>query len=276
MPYEELESREYKVMLEPARFGNATSLPARASEFWDVLHQELPSSSALTSERRTWETSSPRRVTFWDTPQGSLYRNDFVLRCRSDDRDRRVTLKKRTPDRVLASHNGIDKSAAEDAGFDLRRKFEEDIKLTDGGRMCSLFSHSLDWRDPPRDVDLSNDIVERVFPGFGRTLGVDGDRLRPLGGLTMTEHVAELDDVEIGHTSAEVALIAWYRTGADLPSVVEFSYRYRGDERDFDPRVAADAQLILMTLAQLVAWRPPDDRRITKTSWFYREAGLAL
>ncbi len=263
-------------MLDPTRFAGRRALPSQASEFWDSLREELPDPSALTSKEPVWTPSSPRQVTFWDTPQGSLYRSDFVLRYRSDDTDARVTLKKRTPDRVLASHNGIDKKEAEDAGFAMRRKFEEDIKLADTGRMCSLFSHSLDWRDPPHDVDLSSDILESVFPGFGRALHVDVDDLRPLGGITMTEHVIELADVHLGHKPAEVALIAWYRAGLDAPSLVEFSYRHGGDEQDFDPRVAADAQLVLNTLARLLTWRPPDGQRITKTRWLYLQAGIAL
>lgn len=274
MGYRSLDSREYKVMLDPTRFGVPTSLPSTAEELWAALGEELPSSGVLSSTKPTWKMSAPRAVTFWDTQDGALYyRSDFVLRHRSDPERSRVTLKKRTPDRVLASYNGIDKSAGEDAGFDLRRKFEEDIKLSGDGLMQSLFSHSIDWEDTPKDVDLSDGILERVFPGIGRVLrGVDGD-LCPLGGLTLTEHVVEKAKVELGGQPAEVALISWYQAGALCPSVVEFSYRYGDKERDFDPTAAESALLILQALVRLVAWRPLEVRTISKTSWLYREAG---
>ena len=275
MSYQELESREYKVMLDPGQFGAADALPSAAAAFWASLQEALPRPSVLTTDGDVWRLSSPRAVTFWDTDEGWLYQHDFILRHRSEDNSGRVTLKKRSPDRVLASHNRIKKADGEDAGFNLERKFEEDIKLTDDDLMRSLFSHSLDWRDPPDFVDLSsNQIVERVFPGFRRALDVDDRRLRAVGGITMTEHVVELAEVELGGDQAEAAFVAWYRSGAARPSVVEFSYRYRGEERDFDPGVAADGLLVLTALAQLVSWRPQADRRITKTSWLYQAAGI--
>jgi hypothetical protein len=277
MSYQELESREYKVMLDPTRFGDPSTLPSGAAAFWADLQERLPNISVLTAADEEWKPASAREVTFWDTTDGALYRHDFVLRLRQDSGQGRVTLKKRTPDRVLASYNGIDKTAGEHAGFDLRRKFEEDIKLSDDARMRSLFSHSLDWRDPPAGIDLAVvDIVEHVFPGFGRAVDADSEQLRRLGGITIAEHVVELPDVELGGKPAEVALVAWYRAHDDLPSVVEASYRYEGDEHDFDPVVAANAVLVLDALANLLEWRPPEDQRITKTSWIYREAGITL
>lgn len=277
MAYEKVESREYKVMLDPTRFDAAADLPTVASALWDDLQDLLPDPSVLSSKGHLWTTSSPRSVTFWDTAEGSLYQKNFVLRCRETDGVGRVTLKKRTPDRVLASHNRIRKGDAEDAGFDLRRKFEEDIKLDDSDRMRSLFSHSLDWRDSPIGIDLcAGETVERAFPGFGRALDVGAWRLRPLGGITVSEHVVQLAKVKIGRDPAELALIAWYPTDCGAPSVVELSYRYGGREKNFDPRVAKAALRVLESLAEFVEWRPPEARKITKTNWIYREAGIAL
>jgi hypothetical protein len=185
-----------------------------------------------------------------------------------------VTLKKRSADRVLAANNGIRKGESEDAGFELERKFEEDIKLTDDGRMRSLFSHTIDWKDPPPDVDLARlEDVEEVFPGFCEAVSLEGVVLAPIGGIVVTEHVLELAEAELAGEPIGVGLSVWYKDAADPPCVAEFSYKYEADEKDFDPAVAAAAMQVLTALGRMHDWRPPGDK-LTKTRWFYAEAGL--
>ena len=292
MAYEELQSREYKVMLEATLFGPPGELAGRAAEFWSAVRkqpvgsdkgQKLADELDLSnSSDWTDETPGGRPVEFIDTVDGQLYSRDYVLRRRGTGSDTRVTMKKRSPDRVIASHNHISWRRADknrpNKGDRVKTKFEEDIKVTDDGRLRSLFSHSVDVEGRGLDgLDITSvGDADELFPGFKEGVGLSkktelGRILNPI-----SEHVLEFDGqlrfLGGKDTRPAAALVAWYADGSVVPCVVEFSFKHKGIEADFDSDVAARCAVMMKTLARMDPWRP--QTKITKTRWVYREAGI--
>ena len=303
MGYTQLGSREYKVMLERSEFGSAESLEADAQRFWSTLRaRPAPVTAAGATigdelglpEEFDWKRKTEREgrpVEFFDDDVGSLRALDYVLRRRGKGKNRKITLKRRSSDRVLACSKQIDRGKAArnrpDKKDKIERKFEEDIKVADdsGGqgrsRQRSLFGLSVDLEGRGvRNVPLGSiGDVDALFPGFASAVDLPADTvLTPLR-EEVTEHVLEVDAplrfLGDDEDATGAALVAWYVESSDAPSVVEFSYKHEDDETDFDAGVAQRCQTLLITLDGLDDWRPPLDERLTKTAWIYQNSRLA-
>jgi hypothetical protein len=302
MGYTQLGSREYKVMLERTEFGPAATLEAYARRFWsDVVAQPVPGDSTgitigdeleLPDDPDWRRTTAPdgRRVEFFDDEDGSLRDAEYVLRRRGTGDDMKLTLKRRSADRVLASSKQIDRREANwnrpKRTKKVKQKFEEDIKIADDSsgrnrfRQRSLYGLSIDLEGRGVEHVPLESVAEvgDIFPGFQSAIGLPGDT-----GLTqlrepIAEHVLKVDSVleflrgDEDDTSA--ALVAWYADRSDEPCVIEFSFKHKDDEPDFGAGVARRCRLLLMTLDRLGGWRPDVDDRITKTAWTYQHSRL--
>jgi hypothetical protein len=145
-----LDSREYKLMLNPEKFASA---PQRiVARFWDRVLKDVIATSLdrrKNDKRRHKGDFAPdqeRIVVFRDTKGGELNANGYLLRERSrrNGGRRELTLKFRTPDIFLAAQSWIGTVAGDDV------EFEEDIapliKRTTFARpptMRSMFSRSV-------------------------------------------------------------------------------------------------------------------------------------
>ena len=284
MAYQSIGSREYKVMLNMNRFGSHEQLEKDAGTFWAALCAQA-SKILESNEDLQWKKGDPRKVEFLDSDDGDalLYNHDFVLRRRRDEKGTKITLKKRSADRVLASNNRVDLDDANECAPEdsfVRRKFEEDIKVTDDGRPRSLFSHSLDLKG--QDVSIKElDSVKKVdgfFPGFKKGVGLDADTsLAKVGNIDVTEYVLELKPVPQfleDEKGAGVAVVAWYADDEPAPCVVEFSFKYEGIEQALGRKLTEKSAHLLRILGKMNDWRPDPEDRLTKTRWVYTEAGL--
>ena len=284
MAYQPIGSREYKVMLNMNNFGSQTQLENDAGTFWAAFCAQAPKILDSDQDLR-WKKEDPRKVEFLDSDDGdaSLYHHDFVLRRRRDAKGTKITLKKRSADRVLASNNRVDLDDANERAPEdsfVRRKFEEDIKVTDDGRPRSLFSHSLDLKG--QDVSIKDlDSVKKVdsyFPGFKRGVDLDADTsLAKVGSIDVTEYVVELDGVPKflkDEKGAGAAVVAWYPDDKPAPCVVEFSFKYEGTEQAFGRKLTETSADVMRILGKMNDWRPGPKDRLTKTRWVYTKAGL--
>ena len=280
-------------MQDATLFGAPSELANRAAGFWSALRKEPARSGSgrkLADEldlpkSPDWTDEIPkgRPVEFIDTADGQLYSRDYVLRRRGTGTRTRVTMKKRSPDRVIASYNHISWRRAEknrpSKADRVKTKFEEDIKVTDDGRLRSLFSHSVDMEGRGLDgLDIASiGDADDLFPGFKDAVGLSKkiELSRILS--PVSEHVLECGDhlrfLGGKDARAAAALVAWYADGSEVPCVVEFSFKHKGIEADFDEDVAERCAVMMKTLAGMDSWRPVT--KITKTKWIYREAGLA-
>jgi hypothetical protein len=130
----ELDSREYKTMLDPQKFSGAPT-PDEANQFWGdmlkpIIERRLDArDDGEPRHKKKFKLEEERIVRFWDTDDCDLDRHGFVLRERVDVHDgqedsstREVMLKLRTPDLFLAAGTPLPAP-----GDQAEEKLEEDI-----------------------------------------------------------------------------------------------------------------------------------------------------
>jgi hypothetical protein len=266
MPSRSVQSREYKVMLQPERFGgNEQSMLKDAAAFWRDFRAQTAEVAEAQGDLDT--IKAQRLITFFDTPKHLLNGSSYILRGRVDleSEKRQVTLKFRHADRFLAQDRTMEPSIPQGA----KTKFEEDIKAP----FVSLysFSTSLPLDEVPPDLGqlahLFPDMAERV-EGFRGS-----EPLAAVNGFTAHELVVEGGSLKVGKhpkVEAECALIVWYDHAGpkDRPVAVEFSYRYADDGEAYAGTTARRAFEIFNVLqTQLKKWAAPEGR--TKTAFVF-------
>jgi hypothetical protein len=258
-------SREYKLMLQAARFtGGEAQLLNTAGQLWDDFAGAI--GPFVPSVEGGFDTISPDRlVTFLDSQARHLWAAGYVFRVRRRLEGGRseVTLKFRHPDRYVAESRQM-KSPLLRAEI----KFEEDVKPP----FISLYGFSTKGRVGRKDVPNTLDAVSAMFPDLRKRLGkVDGGlKLRRVNGLTVREVVVTGPFLTIGakpHVDAECALIVWYDQGhpATHPVAVEFSFRYGNPAGRYSGKVANRAfNVFEMLQRDLGDWVDPNST--TKTA----------
>jgi hypothetical protein len=258
-------SREYKVMLQAARFGGTQKqLLVAAGQLWDELAGAVdPFVVGVDGELDT--VSKQRQVTFLDTRAQHLWAAGYIFRVRGTVEGGRpeVTLKFRHPDRWVAEARQM-KSRQIRATV----KFEEDIKPP----FISLYGFSTRGRIGRKNVPTTLDAVSALFPDLQKRLGrVDGSlSLRAVNGFAARELVVTGPILTIGakpRVEAECALIVWHdqRSRANHPMAVEFSYRYGSPGGRYSGKVARRAfNIFEMLQRDLTDWVDPNST--TKTA----------
>lgn len=262
-------SREYKIMLRPARFrGDDTKLLQTARAFWQDFGRSV--SAIVRSREGTLGAIKGRRlITFLDTAEQHLNRTGYIFRQRRDmiRGEREVTLKFRHPDRHVAQDRNMDATGGKGA----RTKFEEDVKVP----FVSLYSFSTTARTGDKEQFDSLEAVARLFPDLAERLsGPPEDvKLGIVNGFTARELVVSGASLQLGKgpkRAAECALIVWHdharpRKG---PVAVEFSYRYGAKNEKYDGQASLRAfQVFDVLQTRLKGWVAPKSR--TKTAFVY-------
>lgn len=224
-------SREYKVMLNAARFtGAETDVLGTTREFWLTAARVLGPAVLFTSGDLS-QIKARRLIRFYDTPDRHLNNNSYILRERLAlaGKGREVTLKFRHPDRFIAHSRDMD---AEGKG---RTKFEEDIKPP----FQQLYSYSTTTAvDPDRKLATLKDVM-KLFPGLRRSLtGFSADApLAPVDDFTAREVVVGGAALHLGkkyNVAAGCVLVVWYdHTKGGNPVVAEFSYKYGDNDEQY-------------------------------------------
>jgi hypothetical protein len=239
----DLDSREYKLMLNATKFGGA---PATAiAQFEQKLATIL--AGALKDKFKA-KPSEQRRIVFRDTDKCALTLSGHSLRERSDLEggavvagSREMTLKLRTPDIVIAVDAVLEK---EDPQFK-HSKFEEDIaplllRKTVAGKeilapsMRSQFSVSIDAKGASEPATFGD--VLATYPGLPARLAAAGTpkvetAAALVAGDTFDELVFEGAKLELGgEKPAGIDLSLWYPKGtidAQAPRLAELSFKYK-------------------------------------------------
>ena len=258
-------SREYKLMLQAARFaGTEDQLLVTAGQLWEDFAGAL--APFVASVEGTLDTITKERlVEFLDSQARHLWAAGYTFRVRRTLKSGRseVTLKFRHPDRYVAENRQM-KSRRIRAQI----KFEEDVKAP----FISLYGFSNKGRIGRNDVPSTLDEVSAIFPDLSRRLGkVDGGiKLRTVNGFTAHEVVVTGPILTLGakpRIEAECALIVWYdhRNAAKHPMAVEFSYRYGNPGGRYSGKVARRAfNIFEMLQRDLTDWVDPNS--VTKTA----------
>jgi hypothetical protein len=288
-----LDSREYKLMLQPNKFaGNETA--KIVDRFWDqqlkpVIATRLDARADGTSRsKKNFKLDKERVVFSRDTKHCLLDRNGYSLRervrLRDGDEDassREVTLKFRTSDLFLAAETELNGSSNEAS-----TKFEEDIApiivpipgaSTDSSRvvaqprsMRSLFSVSTKEAIPDATLKVLGDVMN-VYPSLQSNLRKAGapdqpkdSKLNP--GIRIHELVFEGAKVDLGHdTDGEFALTLWYSQKPHELLTAEISFKYDTEDGRVKEAVARRALQLFEGMQQdLGDWSSPEHATKTK------------
>lgn len=287
-----LDSREYKLMLEPARFDFKN--PGKTVDaFWEqkltaIITDALgKTKKGKARSKGSFDETRERQTVFRDTKECALNAVGYSVRERTkiknnklDPDSREMTLKFRTADVLIAQEALPEKG---------KTKLEEDIvpllvrKVDPSGKetgafarppsMRSIFSVSLTEDLEPGDVfatvaDIAKhfkDLADRLERAGGKDIAFNAALFK---GPTFHELVFKGATVDLGDVEGEFDLSLWYREGhfkAEAPALAELSFKY--DVKD-DAAVgeAARRALRLFKALQLGlgGWTSPD--RETKTS----------
>jgi len=276
----ELDSREYKLMLDPDRFtGDVPEKavedfirdqlgPALRTSFGDDAADELAAKGVGLEKRRS--------VRFRDTNSCALNNNGFAFRERVDlseeDRptsDPEITLKFRSPDLFLAADmrlearaEGAETKLEEDIGpLSLTREAERVVALPRSTR--SQFSRSTSQTVDPDALPQTLEDIDRLYPTFDEDLRFIAGEIElgtPLTpGPDYRELVYRSSKLEVAkHTKAEFSLTIWYE-GADNrtePALAEVSFSYDTDHGEVPAKAAHRSRALLLAMQDL-AWAEP-------------------
>lgn len=270
-------SREYKMMLDPAPFADRD---AAIGAFWGNVVDLTKMSRTVRATKEAIGLKEKRTITFLDTPDHALRRQDLILRRREGNGGApQYTLKCRSEDRYYAA--GTDVTAIR--GDNPEPKLEEDISPPFLCRFSNSFTITLkDGKKGDPFATLGD--AARTFPILG-TLRQEGELipaeapLRPVRDFIAREEVYGGSKLVFGGNAAgsgredvaTAALIVWAgdKEGGP-PCVVEFSFRLR-DEREKFTRELVRAARKLYEAIQKAKWARPDS--ITKTAFAYGDRG---
>ena len=281
MSTRKVRSREYKVMLRPTLFvGDETALLQRASQFWKAFTDAIED-IVLDTDGDLDSIKKERAISFFDTADQCLRKNDYVFRLRHDiegsttERETEVTLKFRHPDRYLAQGRNMDAAESENG----ETKLEEDSKLP----FHSLFSHSTTQPVGPEDsVKTMGDIVA-LYPGIEESLECyePDEKVTRVGDFTARELVitggdkdADFEVQSDPKVEAECALVVWYDLGGSNaePIIAEFSFRYGDKKERYPAEMVQRAYESFQRLQdELSEWLDPES--MTKTASVYGRGG---
>jgi hypothetical protein len=265
MKTQKVVSREYKLMLQAAKFaGPEKHLLAVADELWGELVGAI-APFVVRVDGALDTISKQRLVAFLDSRARHLCAGGYLFRVRRTLEGSRpeVTLKFRHPDRYVAEARQM-KSRRIRATV----KFEEDIKPP----FASLYGFSTRGRVGRKNVPDTLDAVSALFPDLPKRLGkIDGShKLRIVNGFTAREIVVTGPTLTIGtkpRVEIECALIVWYRhqDTTNAPVAVEFSFRYGNTNGRYSGKAARRAYKIFEALQHgLTEWLDPNST--TKTA----------
>lgn len=210
-------SREYKLMLNVDRFFHRD---AGMEGFWRLVGFLVKKQGGEVEKQN--DPEEKRRTWYLDTLGADLTRNHFILRVRedrkNDDKEYKITLKYRSPDRYLSAAQDV---SSADAG---ETKFEEDITPP----FTSKFSFSTSIkRDRLPDFQTINDAVAR-FPGLDKLNVPGATPLEIVNHFQAHEVACKRGKLKFGEHKVKAAFSFWYLLGAEneLPIVGEFSFDY--------------------------------------------------
>jgi hypothetical protein len=253
-----VESREYKLMLDPSLFTGSNPSTA-ITNFWDTL-ENLIETNMGRSASGSFSLDKSRTVRFYDTPESCVLKNSgFVFRERVENTNREVTLKFRSPDRYISGYQNMSASSSS-----AETKFEEDISAP----FVSKYSYSTTQGiSSSKNLNKMDDPVG-LYPGL-EAYGFDEDEAISLvGNLEISERVYKGTDVDLGNKDGQFSLTLWYRSGfLTTPVVAEISFKYADSSEDYSEHVVTRAKAVFEQMQSMSAWVATE--AITKTAYVY-------
>ncbi|ANL87889.1 hypothetical protein [Rhizobium phaseoli] len=283
----DLDAREYKLLLDAARFTGSQSLHS-ANAFWrsdirriidEKLDEAADGGSRATDE---FDEVGERFVQFWDTQACLLTLSQFSLRtrttgnCPTPSAPLDITLKLRMTDYFVVRHTVLE-GAAEKA----KTKFEEDIaplEVATAPRASAVvrplkpsvrsrYSLSVKLEDAWPEEARHTNHLQALYPALpGLVKGQYPDHETLIAGPLVRERFMKGAKVALGNgTVGEFTLTFWYLgTDETIPDVAETSFKCDLEGGDM-PRRPARRALDLFNALQTDPARLVDQNLSSKT-----------
>jgi hypothetical protein len=278
----ELDSREYKLMLEPGRFAGGAPEQAIGRFVRDQLEpavrRSLGDDAADDLKKKELNLGEQRSVRFWDTDSCALIGSGFALRERVDLKEGRrsskpeITLKFRSSDLFLTANMQL---AARAGAKGLESKFEEDlgalaIRAASGEAIVSMprssrsqFSRSttqtVDRRALPRILEDVDDLYPKFDDDLRLVAGASDMSAELAPSPQYRELVYRSSMIDLAEdTKTGFALTIWYE-GADnrtRPALAEISFSYDTDAGAVSAEAAHRGRELFLALQDL-EWGDP-------------------
>jgi len=269
---DELNYREYKIILTAERFEGKHAF----ARFRDIVYNTAKSMKINVLKPPTVEFQA-REVRFFDTPEGELYRNHFILRFRRaythywPDDATELALKYRHPDFKTAQ--SVDPRAQPPGPLD-RIKFKEELlPPQDGGvGIRAIFSHNLISPTLQMPEDKSFKEMSRFLPALA-PLKLGKTNIVQVG-TVVEEVLLDLGVLEFGHgIKAKTNVAIWRDRGSHEILCGEYAYQIKF-KKGFDentPGLKLSEKFLQHLQVEAPDWML---RGVTKTSLVYARTGV--
>ena len=281
----QLDSREYKLMLEASRFRGSNPLSA-IDEMWNgPIRRLIQGLDGIKPEGGAFELEKDRAVRFWDTggdDKCALRKHGYVFRERVKMKNGKEVGKKREVT-LKFRHQEAERVTVKDmrgTHADAKQKFELDIGRGSNPGLPLRLIYSKSTKQPigkNKKINNMRDPLE-LYPKLAKGLreegaSVDPDRkLERVSGLTVREHVYEEPAVDLGDRQAELSVTLWYdekQGGLTEPLLAELSFKIEASDQHpaFSTETLNRAEALFLAMAAL-PWA--DSNASTKTSFVYQ------
>jgi hypothetical protein len=277
-PVDQFQYLEAKLILKPDRFTSVESfrdfgkLAKRTAKRLKVGFIDDPEAG-----RRP----DIREITFFDTPDCSLYNNAFILRRRISYvdgfpvGDPEIVFKFRHPDEQMAAAMDVRPKIPGKYGIKFKA---EALPLKDQiGGFRILYSHNCQFglRQVHEGDRMAMSTLARVFPALSVLKKSDEERVNLVSGAIVEEVLLHLGQLDFGKAIiAKCDVSLWRTRGEHMPLVGEFAFQAKFDRKEDVHRKARErAEQFFVSLQQDVeAWI---SLGTTKTGMVYRLKGNA-
>lgn len=232
-PHDQIQYREYKILLKPDRFTS----PAAYEDYWDIVRRVAKDFDVKIAENDHPFVNQVRAVLFYDTANFDLYNNHFIARLRTLYQNGwpiavpELTVKFRHPDFQTAADVNIH-PATEGAH---RIKFKEELlPMRDRlGAMRSVYSHNCILAIPRVNANLAITDITRIFPAFKAVPANEGERVALVNDVSVEELQANVGVFKFGHgVKAKATVAVWRKRAIETTFCGEFAFQVKFDRED--------------------------------------------
>ncbi|MFC0227962.1 hypothetical protein [Serratia aquatilis] len=255
-----IESREYKILLDPAHFsGGKDQAKNQTENFLNDFNTELKKQGLADTVKKEFKADKVRLVSFYDTPGTcKLKADNYVVRERIQVKSskREIMMKRRT--NTLAELEGVTLAGASP---DSSSKVETDI--VPGKVVYSISTKQTVGTEPLDSIES----LDKLFPDLELNFKQTG-ALAKVSNLSIIEHSFEGPELKLDGQSFKFDLSIWYVTDETKPVIVELSYKITEPTGKFSAESLSGAEKIMSTISDMNKWAAPES--MMKTNWVYQ------
>ena len=250
-----LTAKEYKVLLNPAKF-EAQPVDT-ANSFLNELRTKLAAAGFDRTVKGSFEDDENRTVRFYDSLGTCLLRaSGYSFRERVEGTEHKINLKFRSDNQSTAAGTKVSVSPGE-------AELEADITPDKW-----VYSHSATETLPPgKTLKTLADVVGLFPPTAALGLPSEGT-LSVVGDLSINERTYDGPKSDLGQNKAEFTLTLWYAGAPPELASAEVSFKVEDKDGDFTDKVDQRSKLMFDTIRGMASWVSANST--TKTQWVYQ------